>query len=378
MVGLGAWVTAAVSVVATCLGVGLAHALVRRAVRRHPALSTALTDTHRPTQALALAIVMRATVPPLLGTWQRPVASVLVACLVVAVAWLVGAVLLRIEDLALRRFRIDTADNLVARRAHTQISIVRRVTVAAVAVIGAGAVLTTFPPARAAGASVLASAGLVGLVAALAAQSTLGNVFAGIHLAFGNALRLDDVVVVEAEWGRIEEITLSYVVVRIWDERRLILPSSYFTTTPFQNWTRTSSAVIGTIELDVDWTVPIEQMRTAGQQLAKASTLWDHRAYGLQITDATGGLVRVRVLVSAADSSALWDLRCLMRENLVTWLQREHPAALPRQRTELHASRDGNALNRWPPTALHAAPVRPRPDPGLADTRGSMPTDPGD
>jgi hypothetical protein len=221
---------------------------------------------------------------------------------------------------------------------HTQVSVVRRVTVAVIAVIGVGAVLLTFPQARAAGASVLASAGIIGLVAALAAQTTLGNAIAGLQLAFGNALRLDDVVVVESEWGRIEEITLSYVVVRIWDDRRLILPSSYFTGTPFQNWTRNSSAVIGTVEFDVDWTVPVDEMRDAGRRFVEGSDRWDRRAYGLQITEATGGLVRARIMISAADSSALWDLRCLVREQMITWLQREHPSALPRQRAELHGT----------------------------------------
>lgn len=333
---LGPWVRAALAITATFLVVALAYVVARRATRDRPAWRVGFDRTHRPLQVVALLIVVKSTVPALLGEWQRPVAQITSACLAASVAWLIAAVLLRIEDLALGRYRVDVADNLAARRAHTQISVVRRVTVVALAVIGAGGVLITFPQARAAGASLLASAGIIGLVAALAAQTTLSNVFAGLHLAFGNALRLDDVVVVEGEWGRIEEITLSYVVVRIWDQRRLILPSSYFTTTPFQNWTRTSAAVIGTVELDVDWTVPIDELRAAAQREVEASTFWDRRAFGLQITEATAGLVRARVMVSAANSSALWDLRCLVRERLVTWLQQEHPSALPRHRAELH------------------------------------------
>jgi small-conductance mechanosensitive channel len=333
---LGRWVAAGVSLILTFIVVAILHALLRRATRRHPNIQAALQRTHRPTQVIALVTVMRITVPPLLEAWEPAAAAILSAGLVVAIAWLVGTVLVRIEEVALRRFRVDVVDNLAARRMHTQVSILRRVTVAVVAVLAAGAVLLTFPPVRAAGASLLASAGVIGVVAALAAQSTLGNLFAGLNLAFGNSLRLDDVVVVEGEWGRIEEITLSYVVVRIWDQRRLILPSSYFTTTPFQNWTRTSADVIGTIDLDVDWSVPVEEMREAARRVVEASDLWDRRAFGLQITEATGGLVRARVLVSAANSSNLWDLRCLVRERLVTWLQREHPDALPRSRTELH------------------------------------------
>ncbi len=346
---LGPWAAVVISVAATLVIVAALYALARRLLRGHPTLRDALLHTHRPAQAVAVAIAVRATVPPAVGawqrSWQRPIASVAIACLVVALVWLVGNVLLRIEDIALHRFRVDEADNLTARRVRTQISIVRRITVAVVAVVGGGAVLTTIPQARAAGASVLASAGLVGLVAALAAQSTLGNVFAGLHLAFGNSLRLDDVVVVEGEWGRIEEITLGYVVVKIWDQRRLILPSSYFTTTPFQNWTRSSADIIGTVELDVDWTVPVSQMRETGQRVVNGSDLWDRRAYGLQVTDATGGLVRARVLVSAADSSALWNLRCLVREQLIDWLQREYPHALPRRRAELNATRTAAAMH---------------------------------
>jgi small-conductance mechanosensitive channel len=335
---LGPWTTAAVSIVITFIVIAILHALLRRATRRHPAVQAALARTHRPTQVIALTIAVRVTVPPLLGSWEPAVAAILSAGVVVAVAWLVGTVLVRIEEFALRRYRLDVADNLAARRMHTQVSILRRVTVAVVAVLAAGAVLITFPPVRAAGASLLASAGLIGIVAALAAQSTLGNLFAGLNLAFGNSLRIDDVVVVEGEWGRIEEITLSYVVVRVWDQRRLILPSSYFTTKPFQNWTRTSADIIGTIDLDVDWTVPVDEMRDEARRVVEGSDLWDRRAFGLQITEATGGLVRARVLVSATDSTLLWDLRCLVRERMVSWLQRAHPNALPRSRTELHGT----------------------------------------
>lgn len=335
---LGPWLRAALAVAATFLAVAVAYMAMRRISRERPALRAGFERTHRPLQTVAVLAVLRVTIPPLLGTAQGVSAHILTACLTAAIAWLVAAVLLRIEDLALQRYQVDAADNFEARRMRTQVSLVRRITVAVVAVLGAGAVLMTFPAARAAGATVLASAGLVGLVAALAAQSTLGNTFAGIQLAFGNALRLDDVVVVEGEWGRIEEITLNYVVVKIWDERRLILPSSYFTTTPFQNWTRSSSAVIGTVELDVDWTVPVDELREAARDVVQASDFWDGRAYALHITEATGGLVRARIMVSAANSSALWDLRCVVRERMIDWVQRSHPSALPRQRAELHGS----------------------------------------
>ena len=166
----------------------------------------------------------------------------------------------------------------------------------------------------------LASAGLISVVAALAAQSTLGNLFAGLQLAFSDAVRIDDVVVVEGEWGRIEELTLTYVAVQIWDDRRLILPTSYFTTKPFQNWTRTGSAVLGTAEIDVDWSAPVEPLRAELRPVCECTELWDGRVCVLQVTEAIGGMVRLRALVSAHDAGALWDLRCLVRERLVGWV----------------------------------------------------------
>jgi hypothetical protein len=203
----------------------------------------------------------------------------------------------------------------------------------------------------------LASAGLAGVVAALAAQSVLGNVFAGLQLAFSDAIRLDDVVVVEGEWGRVEELTLSYVVVQIWDDRRLILPTSYFTSNPFQNWTRSRAAVLGAVELDVDWSVPVPEIREELRGCLAGNRLWDGRVCVLQVTEATGTLVRLRALVSAADAPTLWDLRCQIREHLVSWVRQQHREALPALRAQL------------------AQPTRQRPD---RDGDGRHPEQDGD
>jgi hypothetical protein len=225
--------------------------------------------------------------------------------------------------------------NNQARKTQTQLAIVRRLAVAAVMIVAAASILMTFEGVQAIGASLFASAGLVSLVAGLAAQSTLANVFAGVQLAFSGAIRVDDVVIAEKEWGNIEEITLTYVVVRIWDDRRLVLPSTYFTTTPFENWTRSSTELFGSVELDLDWRVSPAAMRQHLEVILAATDSWDGRASVLQVTDATGGMVRVRILVTAADAGQLFDLRCFVREEMVSWVHTHDPAGMPRSRVQL-------------------------------------------
>jgi small-conductance mechanosensitive channel len=251
---------------------------------------------------------------------------------IAATAWLLAGLVAFATDLALGRQRIDVPDNRVARRIRTQTLIIRRLAIVLIVIVAIGAMLLTFPSVRAVGASLLASAGIASIVAGLAAQSVLGNIFAGLQIVFSDALRVDDVVVVEGEWGRVGEITLSYVVLDLWDQRRLVLPSTYFTTQPFQNWTRKGSELLGAVEMDVDWRVSPTRMREhLDEVLADAST-WDERTSVLQVTEAVGGLVRVRILVSAADAGSLFDLRCTVREAMVTWMQRTMPDALPVQR----------------------------------------------
>jgi hypothetical protein len=258
-------------------------------------------------------------------------------------AWLLATALIFVEDLGLSRYDTGVADNRLARRAKTQGLIIRRLTVATVVVVAVGAALYSFETVRAVGTSLLASAGIIGIVAAVAAQSTLANLIAGLQVAFSDAIRLDDVVIVEDEWGWIEEITLSYVVVRLWDDRRMVLPSTYFTKTPFQNWTRHSSELLGAVELDVDWRLDVAAMRAELDQILDGTELWDGRTKVLQVTDAVAGLVRVRALVTATDAARLFDLRCHVREELVSWVQVQDTDGLPRQRVELveHEERRG-------------------------------------
>lgn len=367
LVTLGA--AAAGIVVAFLLGTILS-AVVRRLGRRSELMRDLSRRLRRPDRAvlmvLAVWIAVRLTTDAS-TTWLPVVEHLLLITLIGVGAWWVGAFAFVLEDSALQRYRIDTVDNRHARRVRTQITVLRRLTVAVIVVCAIAGVLLTFPEARAAGASLLASAGLISIVAGLAAQTSLANVFAGMQIAFTDAIRVDDVVVLEAEWGRIEEITMTYVVVHLWDDRRLILPSTYFTTTPFQNWTRRAADLLGTVELDLDFEVPVGAMRAELKRLLALTDLWDERVGILQVTDAVGGLVRVRALVSAHDAPTLFDLRCFVREGLVDWLQRAAPQGLPRTRWE-------GAATTVPDDAGRPALVA-HPDDARAGGPGPGPTD---
>lgn len=284
--------------------------------------------------------------------WLGWVTQLLAIAAILAAAWLLGGLVGFVTHQALGHYRIDVPDNRVARRIRTQTLILRRLAIAAIVVIALGAVLLTFPAVRAVGASLLASAGILSVVAGLAAQTVLANMFAGIQLVFTEALRVDDVVVVDGEWGKVGEITLSYVVLDLWDDRRLVLPCTYFTTTPFQNWTRQGSELLGAVELDVDWRVSTEGMRRHLDVVLADTPLWDGRASVLQVTEATGGLVRVRILVTAQDAPTLFDLRCIVREAMVRWVQEHNPQALPVQRVMVTEPGETAA----PADPAHAAP----------------------
>ena len=235
----------------------------------------------------------------------------------------------------IERFENGDQTDAEVRRIATQLRLIKRLASVIIAILAIGFALFTFPAVQGIGAGLLASAGVLSVIGGLAAQSVLGNLFAGIQLAFSNAIRVGDVVVVEGEWGTIGEITLSYVVVHIWDERRLIVPSTHFTSKSFETWTRKTSKILGTVYMDVDWRVPVEKVRAEFEKFLTHNPLWDKRTSSVLVTDATGGYVQLRFLVSAEDSSKQWDLRCEVREHMVTWLQKNHPAALPVSRVSL-------------------------------------------
>ena len=359
----------AVAVAAGLVLSWLLRKVVLRLNRKRPELQATSRVARQPLRLAMWLVGVRTALGLTAGSesWHAGVDHLLLIALIGAVAWLAVAVLLIVEAVVLNRHSVDVADNRRARRLRTQMILARRIAVALVVVLAVGTAMLTFPAIQALGAGLLASAGVISIVAGLAAQTSLVNVFAGMQLAFTDAIRVDDVVVVQKEWGRIEEITLTYVVVHIWDDRRLILPSTYFTTTPFENWTRRQSEVMGTVEFDLDWRAPVEDMRTELRRVLADSELWDERVGVLQITDATGGFVRVRILVSAADSAALFDLRCLVRETMVAFLQQNHPAALPHQRWE-RAANDGGTPTR------RKAPLRGVGSPGAGDP--PFPADP--
>lgn len=255
--------------------------------------------------------------------------------LIGCVAYLIVKALNVTEVAVLRQNRLKQEDNLEARKLYTQVSVLRKITSATVSVVAVGCMLMLFDPVRQLGTSILASAGIAGVVLGFAAQKTLGNLLAGIQIAFTQPIRLDDVVIVEGEWGRIEEITLTYVVVRIWDLRRLVVPINYFIEHPFQNWTRQSADLLGTVFLYVDYTVPVEAVRTELECAVQGNPNWDGKVVGLQVTNCDNQTVELRCLASSADASKGWDLRCEIREHLLAFLKENYPAGLPRVRAEL-------------------------------------------
>ncbi|OBK77836.1 mechanosensitive ion channel family protein [Mycobacterium sp. 1274761.0] len=334
-----AWVAGAV-VAAYLLGVAVSWLLMR--IGRRSAVIRDIAELTRMPLRAALVVfgstiaVQRTSEP--IDSWRGWLDHTLLILLIAALTWLVTGLVQVCERRAIVRFGggdVEIADeDRQWRRIRTQVTVLRRLAIAIVVVLGAAAILMTFPRFSDIGTTVFASAGVLSVVAGLAAQTSLGAVFAGMQIAFSGAIRVGDVVQLENGqwWGRIEEITLSYVVVRLWDERRLVLPTTYFTTEPFENWTRSATEIMGTVEFDVDFSVPFEEMRAELDRLLANSALWDGRRGVLQVTDAVGGAVRVRIVVSAPNAGALFDLRCAVREGMVSWVQ--HHQVLPTHRIE--------------------------------------------
>lgn len=251
------------------------------------------------------------------------------------VTWLIIGLIKLSRDIVLLRYDIDEKDNLKARRVYTQFQIMERILIFIVVLIAFAIALMTFEQIRKVGVSLFASAGVAGIILGFAAQKLIGNVLAGFQIAIAQPIRLEDVVIVEKEWGWIEEINLTYVVVRIWDKRRLILPTTYFIEKPFQNWTRVSADILGTVFIYTDYTVPIDKLRLELTRILKSDPNWDGKVNVLQVTDSTEKTMEIRALMSAIDSPSAWDLRVNVREKLIDFLQKNYPESLPKSRIEM-------------------------------------------
>jgi small-conductance mechanosensitive channel len=281
-----------------------------------------------PLLALILAAPVLAVSPTLQVIFRNSMSLVLIA----VVAFILGQVVEAAASVVLAKHRIDVADNLHARGIYTQVTVLRRAAHVVIAVFALASMLMVFESVRQFGASILASAGVAGIVVGLAAQRSIGALLAGFQIALTQPIRVDDVVIVEQEWGRVEEITLTYVVVRIWDLRRLVVPITYFLEKPFQNWTRTSANLLATVYLHADYTVPVAELRAELSRILDRSPRWDRKVNVLQVTDSKERTIELRALASAADAGTAWDLRCEVREGLVDFLQKNHPDCLPRLR----------------------------------------------
>ena len=249
--------------------------------------------------------------------------------------WAITATVYTFRDVILSRHDVDQADNLRARAIHTQVAVLVRIALFVIVIVAVASGLMTFERVRQVGVSLLASAGIAGIIIGFAAQRSIATLLAGVQIALTQPIRIDDVVIVEGEWGRIEEINLTYVVVAIWDQRRLVVPISYFIETPFQNWTKTSAELLGSVYLYADYRIPVEEVRKELKRVVEADPDWDGRVCALHVTNITERVVEMRALASAGGSSKAWDLRCRVREALLSWLQETYPDCLPRARAEL-------------------------------------------
>ncbi len=316
----------------------LARAALRRALPKRSETAQAILTRTRRLTALGVAVLAAVIVlpvlqleAPLLGVLRHGL-SILFICLV---GWLAIASVNIFADLRARRYDIGVEDNLAARKFLTQIRVLQRAVVIFIAIVTLAVVLMTFESVQKYGAGLFASAGVAGLVLGLAARPVLANLIAGIQIAITQPIRIEDAVVVEGEWGWIEEIATTYVVIRIWDWRRLIVPLSYFIEKPFQNWTRESGSIIGSVFWQVDYRLPIEAFREKMKEVVEQSEYWDGQVVVLQVTEANKQTLELRGLMSARTSPRAWDLRCEVREKMIVWLQENHPEALPRLRAEI-------------------------------------------
>ncbi|MEJ0051644.1 MAG: mechanosensitive ion channel family protein [Methylovirgula sp.] len=339
---LPSWLVSTLVLVAAAALALIFHRTILRVIRRfigpdHVFIQSLISRVFGATRfALVLAAVaLVLPIVPLSGATTLLIAQALAICFTLLIGW---ASLMAIElagDFYIGRFKIDLADNLLARKHVTQVRVLRRAAETVVMMITIAVALMSIPQVRQFGVSLIASAGAAGIIVGLAARPVLTNLIAGVQIAITQPIRIGDAVVVENEWGWIEEITGTYIVIQIWDWRRMIVPLSYFLQTPFQNWTRMSSELIGSVMFWVDYTTPVEALRQKLSEIVENSKLWDRRVVNLQVSDVSENAMQIRALASARNSQDVWDLRCEMREKLIAFMQESYPASLPKQRAEV-------------------------------------------
>ncbi|MCX5014438.1 mechanosensitive ion channel family protein [Streptomyces sp. NBC_00555] len=319
--------------------------LLRRADARHSEtpLWGLLRRCRLPFQVVLCTSLLRAAYRSagILSDHAFAVGRTLTLVLIASVSWLAVRIATAAVDSTYARYAAVTQDDARVRRVRTQITLIHRAVTAIVVLVAGAAMLLTFPPMRTLGASMMASAGVLGIVVGIGAQSSLSNLFAGLQIAFGDTVRIGDTVVVDKEWGKVEEITLTSLTVRTWDERRITMPVSYFTSRPYENWSRGGAQMTGTVFWHLDHSAPLDLMREQFQNILKDIPEWDARGSGLAVTDTTPHTVQVRAVVTAKDADDLWTVRCAVRERLITWLVTHHPYALPRITTSEAAPRPG-------------------------------------
>jgi small-conductance mechanosensitive channel len=326
--------------VATLVHFALFRVAQRLTLHKRGMLAHSVLHLETPARWILLLLVEMAAVPflPLSDAVRGVLRHGIGLALIAATSWLIIAMIDVLQSVLSDRYSVEMADNLAARRVYTQVQVLRRIATVMITVLAIAVMLMTFPSIRHLGESLFTSAGLAAVVAGLAARTMLTNLLAGVQIALTQPIQIEDVVIVEGEWGWIEEITTTFVVVRIWDLRRLVLPISYFIEKPFQNWTRKSADLLGTVFLYTDYSVPVEEIRQELHRVLLSSKLWDGKVWGLQVTNSTDRALELRALMSAANGSTAWDLRCFVREKLVEFLQQNYPNCLPKTRADISES----------------------------------------
>lgn len=354
------WITLGIAVGIAVLLVAAAHWVLRHHLAKQWNLAEFIVDRTKVSAYTAAAVVGANLALPSRGEVDSATYStinhVMVILMIAALTAFGIAMAYALTDTVLVRLNQTNSDaDRRARRLKTQVRLLRRVITSIIVTLAVAAILFTFEEIQALGAGLLASAGVLGIVAGVAAQSTLGNLFAGLQLAFSDALRLGDVVVVEGEWGRVEELSLVNVTIKIWDERHLVVPVSNFTTTSFENWTKQGTNITAKVVFPLDWQVPIPQMREEAGRIITSSDHWDGRKWSCQVVDiAETGEVMVRVVASASHTDTQWFISCEIREHMVAWLAENYPESLPRKRTEFVAdsSEEGEYASQYPTSAF--------------------------